>query len=336
MHIKQLVEQMQKSKFYPHPVHGQIHLLQTHTSYVFLTGMYAYKIKKPVNLGFLNYSSLNKRHYFCDEEIRLNQKCTKGIYIDVVPITCRGSRYQMEGDSEPVEYAVKMHQFPDYALLDSLIETTVVTDEWLQKLVQTILRFHKSTPTNFHIQSYGDVKKIKSAFDENYEQTSQYREGPQTYKQYSETKKYTDNFFQENRAFFFRRQMNGNIRDCHGNLHLGNITYWNDEFHLFDRIEFNKNFRYVDVISDLAFLLMDLDVRGHTHHSKKILNEYLKNDADPDHLKLLPLYLSRQAYVQAKVTSLALNNNQLTQKQRKAVVSKAAKYYTLSWQYTQR
>lgn len=336
MHIKQLVEQMQKSGFYPHPVQDQIRLIQTNISYVFLTGMYVYKIKKPVNLGFLNYSSLERRRYFCNEEIRLNQKCTKGIYINVIPITCFGNRYQLEGDSKPVEYAIKMHQFPDHALLNFLIQTTIVTDEWLQKLVKTILHFHKSTPTNHHIQSYGDVEKIKSAFDENYAQTVCYIKGPQTYKQYSETKRYTDNFFKNNKELFFRRQVNNHIRDCHGNLHLGNVAYWNDEFHLFDRIEFNKYFRYVDVISDLAFLLMDLDAGGHTHFSKKILNEYLKTDSDPDHLNLLPLYLSRQAYVQAKITSFALNSDRLTQKQREAIESKAARYYTLAWQYTQR
>jgi aminoglycoside phosphotransferase family enzyme/predicted kinase len=329
-----LIQQMQQPGFYPHPVQAPIQLLQTHISYVFLTGEYAYKVKKPLNFGFLDYSTLEKRQHFCQEELRLNQRGAAEIYLEVLPITLVGERFQLGGSGTPVEYVVKMRQFPQEALLTALYERGELTETLLEQLAKVLADFHRTATTNEYIRSFGEVAQIRQAIDENYEQTEKYVGGPQTQEQLEQTRAYTDRLFAERPEIFTQRVVADRIRECHGDVHLRNIAYWNQRLWLFDCIEFNESFRFVDVMFDIAYIVMDLDARDRPDLSNRFLNAYLEQSGDWEGLQILPLYLSRQSYVRAKVTSFLLDDPTIPATAKQEAAQTAARYYRLAWDYT--
>ena len=338
--LPKLVQQMLSPDFYPHSVAEPVRLMQTHVSYVLLTGDYVYKLKKPVNFGFLDYSTLAKREHFCQEELRLNQRGAGSLYLGVVQINESGDKYEIDGAGEAADYAVKMRQFPQSALLSEQFEQGKFDEEKVRSLAKTIAKFHSKTRTNDHIRSYGTVEKIREAFDENYEQTIGFTGGdavdkPQTQKQFDETKAYTDNFFETRQDLLAQRLENDRIRACHGDLHLGNICEWEDKILLFDCIEFNEPFRFVDVMYDIAYVVMDLEMAGKKDLSNAFINQYVEETGDWEGLKVLPMYVSRQSYVRAKVTSFMLGDPTVSDDDKQAASAKAAKYYKLSWSYLQ-
>jgi uncharacterized protein len=330
-----LIQQMMQPGFYPHPVQEPIALIQTHISYILLTGDYAYKVKKPLNFGFLNYSTLEQRHHFCQEELRLNQRGAAELYLEVLPVTQSGDRFQLGSDGDPVEYLVKMQQFPQETLLTRLYERGELTESLLQNLAETIAQFHLQSPSNDYVRSFGEVAQVRQAFDENYEQTAQYIGGPQTQQQFDETQAYSDRFFAEQAELFAERRNNGWIRECHGDLHLGNICFWQNQFFLFDCIEFNEPFRFVDVMYDIAYIVMDLEMRQRPDLSALFLNAYVEQTGDWDGLQVLPIYVSRQTYVRAKITSFLLNDPAVSAADKAKAQDTAATYYRLAWQYAQ-
>ena len=333
--LPKFIQQMCQPEFYPHPVKEPIQLLQTHVSYVLLTGDYAYKVKKPVNFGFLDYSTLEKRHHFCQEELRLNSRTASSLYLDAVAIYQDGDRFHLEGEGEPVEYAVKMVQFPQDTLLSALYERGELTETLIRDLAETVADFHHRAETNDHIRSYGEVSQIRAAFDENYEQTVGFIGGPQTQKQFDETKAYTDQFFSTQTKLFQQRIDQDKIRACHGDLHLNNIAYWQNQLYLFDCIEFNEPFRYVDVMYDVGFVVMDLLAKDCPQLANVFLNHYVEQTGDWEGLQLLPLYVSRQAYVRAKVTSFLLNDPSVDVATKENASQSAAQYYRLAWSAVQ-
>ncbi|PZO18248.1 MAG: adenylyl-sulfate kinase [Leptolyngbya foveolarum] len=335
-----LVQQMLLPEFYSHPVTEPVRLMQTHVSYVLLTGDYVYKLKKPVNFGFLDYSTLEKREHFCQEELRLNQRGAGSLYLSVVQINESAGVYEIDGEGDAADYAVKMRQFPQSALLSSQFEQGEFDEVKVRSLAKTIAEFHSKTRTSDHIRSYGTVEKIREAFDENYAQTEGFVGGdavskPQTQKQFDETKAYTDNFFATRQELLQQRLDKDRIRACHGDLHLGNICEWNDKILLFDCIEFNEPFRFVDVMYDIAYVVMDLEIAGRKDLSNAFINQYAEETGDWEGLKVLPMYVSRQSYVRAKVTSFMLGDPSVSDEDKKAASEKAAKYYRLSWSYLQ-
>ena len=330
-----LIQQMCQPEFYPHPVTEPIRLLQTHVSYVLLTGDYAYKVKKPVNFGFLDYSTLEKRQHFCQEELRLNNRTAASLYLAVVAIHQEGNSFHLGGAGETVEYAVKMVQFPQDTLLSTLYERGELTEDLIRKLAETVADFHLRAETNDHIRSYGEVSQIRAAFDENYEQTQGYIGGPQTQQQFDQTKTYTDKFFATRKELFHKRIEQDWIRACHGDLHLNNIAYWQNQLYLFDCIEFNEPFRYVDVMYDVGFVVMDLIAKDCPNLANVFLNHYVEQTGDWEGLQLLPLYISRQAYVRAKVTSFLLNDPSVDEAIKQDASDRAAKYYRLAWSVVQ-
>jgi len=329
-----LIQQMLQPEFYPHPVASPIDLIQTHVSYVLMTGDYVYKLKKPVNFGFLDFSTLAQREHFCHEELRLNQRGAADLYLDVVPVSQTEAGYALSGDN-PVEYAVKMKQFPQNTLLTDLFDRGELTEELVRQLAVQIANFHKISPTTDYIRSFGKVERVRQAFDENYEQTVGYIGGPQTQQQFDETRAYTDHFFADREALFAQRIERNCIRECHGDLHLRNIAYWNGDFLLFDCIEFNEPFRFVDVMYDVAYIVMDLDMRQRTDLRMAFLNTYIEEMGDWEGLQVLPIYVNRQTYVRAKVISFLLSDPSASAADKQAAHATAAQYYKLAWEYTQ-
>ncbi|MBH8571504.1 AAA family ATPase [Nostocaceae cyanobacterium CENA369] len=330
-----LIEQMLQPGFYPHAVTEPIELIQTHISYVLLTGDYAYKLKKPVNFGFLDFSTLEKRQHFCHEELRLNQRAAGELYLEVLPVTLVGEQYHLGETSEPVEYVLKMCQFPQELLFSTLFEQGKLDETQLEELGGVVAQYHAQAQTNDYISSFGEVLQVRAAFDENYEQTQKYIGSPQTQAQFAETKQYTDKFFAERPELFVSRIQNRYIRECHGDLHLKNIALWHDKIMLFDCIEFNEPFRFVDVMYDVAFAVMDLEARQRKDLGNAFLNAYIEQTGDWEGLQVLPLYLSRQAYVRAKVTSFLLDDASVPQTVKEEATKTAANYYKQAWEYTQ-
>lgn len=330
-----LIQQMLQPTFYPHPTEVPLRLIQTHVSYVVLTGEYAYKVKKAVDFGFLNYSTLEKRHHFCQEELRLNQRAAAPVYVEVLPIAQRGDGYQLGSESGIVEYTVKMRQFPQSALLSQQFANGKLTEDRLRQLAEAIARFHQSAETNDYIRSFGQPEQIRQAIDENYDQTVGFIGGPQTQQQFDETRAYTDDFFTTQQAVLQQRMEQDKIRACHGDLHLNNICDWQDQLLLFDCIEFNEPFRFVDVMFDIAYIIMDLTVQGRKDLAAAFLSHYVEQTGDWKGLQVLPLYVSRQSYVRGKVTSFLLNDPSVSEQEKQKAAATAAPYYTLAWSYVQ-
>ncbi len=332
--LSALIEQMLVPEFYPHPVTAPIELMQTHASAVLLTGEFVYKLKKPVNFGFLNYSTIANRHHFCQEELRLNQRGAKELYLDVVAISKQGERYYFGDDGEIVDYAVKMQQFPQETLLSNMFAAGTITVAEIEDLGRVVAQFHANAQTSEYISSFGTVDRIRESIDDNYRHTEKYIGRAQTQAQFIETKAYSDRYFSEHPDLFNERVTGGFIRECHGDLHLRNICRWHGKTLLFDCIEFNEPFRFVDTMYDVAFAVMDLEARGRKDLANRFLNTYAEQMGDWEGLQVLPLYLSRQAYVRAKVTSFLLDDASIPRIDKQTAAKTAGDYYHQAWAYT--
>ena len=333
--ILQLTARMQQPDFYPHAVIKNIELVQTHASLVFLTGDYAYKVKKNVNYGFLDYSTLNKRKHFIETEFRLNKKIAPELYLEVVTINKIDNELIIGGSRNIVEYALKMRQFSQQNLFSNLLKADKLSATHFIELGKIVARFHADAETSDRISSFGTVAKINTAFIENYQQSQKYIGTVQTKKQFVATKAYTDSFFSERKDLFQTRRDRHKIKECHGDLHLKNICLWQDKIQLFDRIEFNESFRFVDTMYDVAFTIMDLEAKEKPDFANAFLNSYLEYSGDWSGLLVLPLYLSRQAYVRAKINSFLLDDPQIGKTQRQQAQQAARDYYRQAYQYTQ-
>jgi uncharacterized protein len=332
--LPELIQHMLVPEFYPHLVTAPIELMQTHASYVLLTGEFAYKLKKPVDFGFLDYSTVEKRQHFCQEELRLNQRGAKELYLEVLPIAKQGDKYQLGNDGEIIDYVVKMVQFPQETLLSNMFEAETITTADIEEMGRVVAKFHGRAQTNRYIISFGTVDRIRQSIDDNYSQTEKYIGRVQTQQQFTETKAYTDRFLAEYPQLFGDRIIGRLIRECHGDLHLRNICRWHDKIFLFDCIEFNEPFRFVDTMYDVAFAMMDLEARGRKDLANRFLNTYTEQTGDWEGLQILPMYLSRQAYVRAKVTSFLLDDMGIAEADRAIAAQMAGDYYRQAWEYT--
>ena len=333
-----VIQKMLQPQFYPHPVVEPIQLIQTHISFVILTGDYAYKVKKSVKFGhWLDYSTLEKRYHFCQEELRLNQRTAPDIYLEVLPIyqTAQGVELHTCNSEEIIEYTLKMQQFSQNCLFTDLLENDKLTEKHLEFLGKELAKFHQKAGVNESILKFGEIAQIKAGIEENYQQTQKYIGNLQPLDHAQEIKTYTDSFFNDKSEIFINRIKKSKIRECHGDLHLKNIAWYQDQAILFDCIEFNQEFRNVDVMYDVAFTVMDLQFRQQENLANIFLNTYLEQTGDWEGLQVLPLYLCRQAYVRAKVNSLISDDLTVTESQREQAARTAMEYYQLAWEYTQ-
>ncbi len=304
---------------------------------VFLTGTYAYKLKKSVDFGFLDYSTPEKRRHFLCEELRLNAPIAPDIYQQVLSLRWHGDHWAWaEPNTVGDESILQMREFPQSCLLSELFAAGQLTDRQIVRVGQRVAAFHQTTLTNRTITAFGAPDKIWQSVNDNFRATEKYIGIAQTQTQYDQTREFSEQFYQEGTDLFHRRQQQGKIRECHGDLHLRNICDWQGKIQLFDRIEFNQPFRFVDVLYDVAFTMMDLDAKGRPDWAFLFLNTYLEQTGDWDGLPILPFYLCRQAYVRAKVISFLLDDRQLSPEQKADALKTAKNYYQLAWQYTQR
>ena len=334
--FQSLMQALQQASFYSHPVQTPITCLQTHCSAVFLTGDYAYKLKKPVDFGFLDYSTPAKRQHFLQEELHLNLPIAPDIYQQVLPLYYHNHKWHWgEQNDQGDDYVLQMRQFPQDCLLSSLFEQQQLTDDQIIRLGKRVAEFHQQTPTNEEISAFGDPDVVWRSVANNFQATEKYIGLAQTQQQYDQTKQFCETFYQQHSDWFKQRQTLGKIRECHGDLHLNNLCDWQGKIQLFDRIEFNQPFRFVDVMYDIAFTVMDLEAKDRKDWGYLFLNTYLEQTGDWQGLQVLPFYLCRQAYVRAKVTSFLLDDQNLSPEDKQKALVSAQHYYGLAWQYSQ-
>ena len=309
-----------------------VNVLQTHISFVALTGEYAYKVKKPVNFGFLDFSTLEKRKYFCEEEIRLNRRLCPDIYLDVIPITQKNNEIELNGKGEVVDYALKMKEFSQDKIMTNLLKKGKIDEETIGKICTILVDFYNSGERLDEIDKYGEVKAVKQNIDENFEQTRSVVDVAIPKDIYNYIQNVSSMFFDKKKDVFERRIKQGYIHDCHGDLHSGNIVV-SDKIHIFDCIEFNKRFRFCDAASDISFLAMDLDYLNYPFLSSYLINNYVEKSNDTGIFDVLNFYKSYRAYVRGKVNGFRLSDPTVDEKEKKERIETAKKYFDLSHYY---
>lgn len=296
-----LILALQSLDCYPHPV-NEVRLLETHISWVLLAGEFAYKIKKPVDFGFLDFSSLAKRQFFCREELRLNQRFAPGLYLDVVSIA--GSPQQpVLGGKPAFEYAVKMQRFAEQDVLAHVLERGDLTRQHLQALAKRLADFHAALPPAASDSGYGKAEQVAAPARQNFQQLALLLDGAYSAR-LQNLHVASEAEYQRCQPLFEQRLKSGKVRECHGDLHLGNIVLLGGQPTLFDGIEFNAELRWIDVINDLAFLLMDLQHRQRPDLAFACLDAYLQASGDYAGLAVLRFYLGYRAVVMAKVSAI--------------------------------
>ncbi|MDH5527220.1 MAG: AAA family ATPase [Nitrospirota bacterium] len=302
-----LREGLARPAAYAHPVREPVRVLETHISLVFLTGEFAYKIKKPVDFGFLDYTSLAARRHCCEEEVRLNRRLAADLYLDVVPITGTPAAPIVAGDGEPIEYAVRMREFPQSAQMDRMLEAGLVTAGHVDRLADVLAAFHREATRARPEDGVGGEPQVRAAVMANFELTGRFVPKWIPSDRYARLKAWSEEALERLGGCIEQRLADGFVRECHGDAHLQNVVLLEDEPVLFDCIEFNRLFRFTDVMAEVAFTRMDLDARGRPDLGARLINRYLEDTGDYAGLVMLPLYLSYRAYVRAKVAALSPN-----------------------------
>jgi aminoglycoside phosphotransferase family enzyme/predicted kinase len=322
---------MERPDFYPHPV-AAIKQRETHISKVFLTGSFVYKIKKPVNLEFLDFTTLEKRLHYCNQELILNRRLTHDIYLDVVPITQKDSQYYLAGPGSPVEYAVKMRQLPEQSSMLNLLRRGKIDEAALKELSHTLAKFYAQVPSGGHIDSFGSWETVWSNCEENFRQTKVFLETILDERVFQIIRAATRSFLRRWQDLFRHRVERKKICDCHGDLRTGHI-YFADKIQILDCIEFNERFRYGDIASDLAFLAMDLDYEGHPKIAQELLGAYVRYTKDQDVFVLLDFYKCYRAFVRVKVNCFAVQQEDLGKQDSRRLLGETRKYMELAYRY---
>ena len=331
--LPEMVQALLDPKAYLETSPQGIELVQTQMSFVFLTDDYVYKVKKPVNLGYLDYTTLDKRHFYCQREVELNRRLCPDVYLGVVPISRGRSGILVGGQGKVIEYAVKMRRLPQQAMMNVLLANNQVSSPMVTNVAHKLVEFHQRAETNASISAFGDLEAITKNTQENFTQTEKYIGSTISREKYQHVKDYADSFIDKNASLFHKRIVDGRIRDCHGDLHAAHICFTNG-ICIYDCIEFNDRFRYCDVASEVAFLAMDLDYYGRADLSRSFVNAYVVQSRDEELLRLLNFYKCYRAYVRGKVESFKLDDPYISEEEKTGVLAIARRYFDLAESYT--
>lgn len=299
-----LIEALHDPRCYDHPVE-RVELVETHISWVLLAGEYVYKVKKPVDLGFLDFSTLDKRRFCCEEELRLNRRLVPELYLAVVPITGTPAAPRLYGPGAPIEYAVKIRRFAREQELDRLAKRGELRPGHIDDLVATLAAFHRRVAVAGPDSPYGTPEAVTRPVAENFSQITARLESPDP--RLERLRTWSDAAGARLNETFTARRRDGFVRECHGDAHLANMVLHEGSVVLFDCLEFNPELRWIDVMSELAFLVMDLHDRGHPDLARRALNGYLELSGDYAGLAVLRFYLVYRALVRAKVAAIRLH-----------------------------
>jgi len=329
--IQGRVKELLKPEIYGAGV-KKVRLIQTHTSWVFIAGEFAYKVKKPVNFGFLDYTTLQARRFFCKEEFRLNRKLSPELYIGVLPVVDRSGKIRFGGKGRVIDYCIKMRAMPQSAIMTEKLKKGRVDYLTIDELARIVAQFHRQAETGKEIARYGSIKTVKFNWEENFIQTREFIGRTINEDQFYTIKRAIERFIFTNRRLFLTRQRAGFIKRCHGDLHPRNI-FLKDKIYIFDCLEFNPRFFCSDTAAEIAFMAMDLDFHNRHDLANFFIERYLIYSDDPGILPLLNFYRCYRAYVRGKVTSFLLNDPNVSSVAKANVRCDARRYFHLAFRY---
>jgi len=334
---QQLISALNNPRLYDHPV-ANVEIIETHISWVILTGAYAYKIKKPVDLGFLNFSTLSSRKHYCELELKLNKRLAPDYYLDVVAITGTHKnpefRSEVSDDTDVIEYALKMVQFPQENELDRELAAGNLDEHAMNLIAEKIADFHQTIDIANSEQNFGDLNHIFQPALNCYTEILKKISDENDIQRVEKLRNWSSSSFEKLKQTFILRKQDGFIRECHGDLHLRNIAIVNEKVVAFDCIEFNEDLRWNDLMSEIAFLVMDLDDHQEPALASCFLNRYLELTGDYPGLKVFRYYLVYRAIVRAMVCCIRLSQADISAHERASEYTEFLKYITLAEKYT--
>ena len=333
--MEQFIEALLNPAAYEHEV-DDFRVIETHISWVILTGEYAYKIKKPVKFGFLDFSTLENRKFFCEEELRLNTRLAPGIYLEVVTITGNQDKPVINGDGNVFEYAVKMAQFAKDSLLSDLADKQKLEIQHVNQIATTVANFHISLTGLDEKDSVGTSVETHKWVESNFTELKPCLSDENTLTLIEKNKDWVNREFLRIDKLIDQRKTGGFVRECHGDMHLGNMTMIGKKVIIFDGIEFNRSLRWIDVMNEIAFFIMDLEKRQLQDLSNIFLNAYLTITGDYSGLVVLNYYKHYRAMVRAKATALRLKQLNTNSNTQKALLEEASAYIQLADDYTKK
>jgi len=332
MKNKELVEFLCDPRVYSEKP-KDVKLVQTHISWVFIGDEFVYKVKKPVDFGFLNFTTLEKRRFYVNEEKRLNTRFSPDVYISVVPISSIDGAFRLGDESNIVEYALKMRRISEEHMLYRLLEKNLISDTDMRHIGSHVARVYAGIPSDEKSRAFGSLDTISTNVFENFDQTRKYIGGPVSKDTFDIIESWSRAFIKDNADLFAQRLDSGCIKDCHGDLHLQHICLDQGRIFIFDCIEFNERFRFGDVASDVAFLAMDCDYNGYPDLAKVFVDSYHQTSGDTTLPDVLAFYKVYRAYVRAKVTSFMLDDTGLDEQVKDDAYARAKRYYDLAEEY---
>ncbi|MCK4555834.1 MAG: phosphotransferase, partial [Candidatus Aenigmarchaeota archaeon] len=321
-----------KPEAYPDNV-KEIRHIQTYISHVFLTGKFAYKVKKPVDYGYLDFTTLEKRKKFCERELELNRLLSPKMYLGVVAITDDNGEITVDGNGKAIEYAVKMLELPQDKMMSELLSKNLVTKEHMGQIAKIVAGFHEKAEVSVFEKKYGYIESLEFNWKENFEQTLSARGTMVDAGGFDLIKENIEKFMQEKKELFKKRINDEKIRRCHGDMHAANIFLDENEVFIFDCIEFNERFVQYDVIADVAFFSMDLDMRERHDLAEEFVRKYVELSGDNELLQLLDFYKCYYAYVRFKIKMFTSLDEKISGEERKTAQDDAKKYFELAKSY---
>ena len=332
MEHAELVSALSRAESYGSGV-TQIEVVQTHVSSVFLTGDRVYKLKKPVNFGFLDFSTVELRERYCRREVELNRRLAPTMYLGVEPVVRRPDGVRVGGDGDILDWVVVMRQLDQELLGPRMLTRGELQPDMLDAVVDQLVPFYREARTGEGVDRFGEVEAIRFNTDENFNQTEEYVGKLLSRERFDHIRQWTDSFYAEHGPLFQRRIDEGRIRDSHGDLHLGNIFFTRPPT-IFDCIEFNERFRCGDVAVDLAFLAMDLDFHGRPELASRVVDRYVELSGDVELLDVLDFYKAYRAYVRGKISCFTQSDPHLDADVRRHHRNLARRYFGLAYRYT--
>ena len=328
---ERLVRFLQSLSSYPHRPR-EVRSIQTHISWVFIASPFVFKVKKPVNMGFLDFTTLEKRHHFCCRELLLNRRLCPEIYLAVTPIYKNNAGFSFHNeDGEIAEYAVKMRELPHGWFLNELLAKGAVGETEINRVISRLHQFYESEIPTSEIEEWGRPERLKISTDENFEQVKRFLGKTISAVAFDAIRRFTNKFYTVNAALFEERIQQRRIRDCHGDLRLDHVHLTPEAVTIFDCIEFNDRFRFIDIANDLAFLAMDFDFERQHKLGDRLLRNAAREFRDPGMLKLTDLYKCYRAFVRGKVESIQATSENLVDSEKRT--KRAMRYFHLALRY---
>ncbi|MFH0821774.1 MAG: AAA family ATPase [Pseudomonadota bacterium] len=328
---ERLIEGLSRPEAYPGGA-ADVQVVQTHISVVFIAGDLVYKVKKPVDFGFLDFTTPEKRRHFCEREVELNSRYAEGFYLGVAQIYDGPNGVDLIGPGPVIDHAVVMKRIPSDRIMLNMLEQDRITADMLDGLARRLAHFHSRAPSGAEITGFGSPAVIAHNLRENFTQTIPFIGRTIDLETHRSVSHAATEFLASHRTIFHRRMTQGFIKDCHGDLHLDHVVMLNGII-LCDCIEFNDRFRYCDVAADIAFLLMDLDFRGYPAYARRLEEVYAQSAEDRECSDLLGFYKSYRAFIRGKVIGFTLDEEEIPAADKEQAAQTAHRYFGLSRSY---